>query len=514
MAENGGAGQAARQELPAQSELVIGLVGPLGVNLDDVARQTRKVLGEFDYQCHSIRLTDQLREFNWSQELVEEPLDERIASYMTAGNCLRESWSRDDAFAFLAVVAITLKRRSSQGRASGRQAFIVRSLKRKEEAEFLRKVYRDRFILLSLYSPKESRVKSLDEMIGDSRVPPHAAKPVHSAVTLVDRDEAELDDHGQNVRGIFHEGDFFIDLQKDTEKELRRSFEVLFGHPYKTPTKDEAGMFYALAASLRSAELGRQVGAAICAKDGTVLAVGTNEVPKAGGGAYWEGDPGDAREFTLKFDSNDIRKVGIAEKLADQLVNDGLVGGEVKEEIVALVKRSEVDNLIEFVRAVHAEMAAISDASRSGVSLSGATLYVTTFPCHMCARHIVSCGISRVVYIAPYAKSLAGELHRDSICVDPPQKEKPEDRVVFEPFAGVGPRRYMELFKMPERKDRSTGGVVSFDPKKAEARISDIEPSDMMPEVPAYMRREQRVFELLEKVMIDTGTGFRLVESA
>ena len=55
-------------------------------------------------------------------------------------------------------------------------------------------------------------------------------------------------------------------------------------------------MFQAAAAMRRSAELGRQVGAAICTKAGDVVTVGTNEVPKAGGGLYWEGDEPDARE--------------------------------------------------------------------------------------------------------------------------------------------------------------------------------------------------------------------------
>lgn len=205
-------------ELPSQDELVIGLVAPLGIDLDEVGRRIARVFGGFAYQCHHVRLTDQLREFNWNRPLAEEPIDERISSYMSAGNHLRKVWSRDDAFAFLAVVAINLIREENQGKPLGRHAFIVRSLKRKEEAEFLRKVYRDRFVLLSLYSPKDSRIGSLKRMIEEP-------KPVHSAETLVARDDEEMDDHGQNVRGIFHEGDFFIDLQKDIDKEASRRLQ-------------------------------------------------------------------------------------------------------------------------------------------------------------------------------------------------------------------------------------------------------------------------------------------------
>jgi deoxycytidylate deaminase len=45
-------------------------------------------------------------------------------------------------------------------------------------------------------------------------------------------------------------------------------------------------------------------------------------------------------------------------------------------------------------------------------------LFSTTFPCHMCARHIVSAGIKRVVFLEPYPKSYAEELYADSITFD------------------------------------------------------------------------------------------------
>lgn len=46
-----------------------------------------------------------------------------------------------------------------------------------------------------------------------------------------------------------------------------------------------------------------------------------------------------------------------------------------------------------------AELNAIANASRQGVSLEGATLYTKMTPCYVrhCAHLIVSCGIKRVV---------------------------------------------------------------------------------------------------------------------
>ncbi len=45
----------------------------------------------------------------------------------------------------------------------------------------------------------------------------------------------------------------------------------------------------------------------------------------------------------------------------------------------------------------HAELNAILNSSIHGVS--GATLYVTLFPCNECAKAIIQCGIKRVVYL-------------------------------------------------------------------------------------------------------------------
>ena len=64
-------------------------------------------------------------------------------------------------------------------------------------------------------------------------------------------------------------------------------------------------------------------------------------------------------------------------------------------------------------------MDALLSAGREGVSTVGTRLFVTTFPCHYCARHIVGAGVYEVQYIEPYPKSLALELHNDAIETNP-----------------------------------------------------------------------------------------------
>jgi hypothetical protein len=94
-------------------------------------------------------------------------------------------------------------------------------------------------------------------------------------------------------------------------------------------------------------------------------------------------------------------------------------------------------------------MSAICDASRTGVPVSDCTLYCTAFPCHLCAKHIVASGIKRVVYLEPYPKSYAADLHGDSIEVDP---SGPTEKVFFEAFIGISPYRYRDLFEKGKRK--------------------------------------------------------------
>jgi len=56
----------------------------------------------------------------------------------------------------------------------------------------------------------------------------------------------------------------------------------------------------------------------------------------------------------------------------------------------------------ELCYAIHAEQNAIIQAAKMGVSIDGATLYCTHYPCTICAKMIVNAGIARIVYLYPY----------------------------------------------------------------------------------------------------------------
>jgi deoxycytidylate deaminase len=280
--------------------------------------------------------------------------------------------------------------------------------------------------------------------------------------------------HGQHVSEAFHRADVFVDAS-DVERlrsALSRFIELVFGNTLHTPHRSEYAMFHAKAAALRSSELGRQVGACISTDQGDVVSLGTNEVPRGGGGLYWAGDKPDFRQFQLGSDSNDDHKRSLIQDTLTRLEAAGWLNQELSgksgEELATLeglqrlfAKDSKIANLIEYGRAVHGEMAALVDAARRGVSVAGCIMHVTTFPCHLCARHIVAAGIKAVIYIEPYPKSLTTELYPDSIAVE--DECSGEDVVRFIPFVGVSPRQYLRLFEASKRKDSTTGKVLKLD---------------------------------------------------
>lgn len=64
----------------------------------------------------------------------------------------------------------------------------------------------------------------------------------------------------------------------------------------------------------------------------------------------------------------------------------------------------------ELCYAIHAEQNAIIQAAKLGISIEGATLYCTHYPCTICSKMIINAGIKRVIYIHPYPDDFSGTL--------------------------------------------------------------------------------------------------------
>ena len=64
--------------------------------------------------------------------------------------------------------------------------------------------------------------------------------------------------------------------------------------------------------------------------------------------------------------------------------------------------------------AVHAEQNALIQAARMGVSVYGATMYVTYSPCIICARLLINAGIVRVIYRYDYPDEFSKEILKEA----------------------------------------------------------------------------------------------------
>lgn len=229
--------------------------------------------------------------------------------------------------------------------------------------------------------------------------------------------------------------------------------------------------------------------------------------PRPAGGLYWpEGD--DRRDHARKEDSNERRRNEILEDVLGRLRPEAedkegwLKAG--KERLLA----SPLMDITEYGRAVHAEMEALMSCARAACSPRRGRLFSTTFPCHNCAKHIVAAGITTVVYVEPYPKSQALDLFPDSIRLDDQaddEKLGPKGKVVFQPFKGIGPRRFFDLFSIAlssgtKLKRKADGKVVDWKEAKANVRVP------LLPN--SYIDREVvATKELLELTTVQAGEG-------
>jgi deoxycytidylate deaminase len=458
----------------ARPELVICLCVAAGTDTLLVTEAFSDALRAVEYKPVPLRLSSlmaQIPGLKFLTEIGEEDL--RIRRSMDAGNEIRRVIGHADAMARLALSEIhnvreTLNADKDASVPAEGYCFIVSSLKRAEEHETLRRLFGQRVLLVSVYEPKVTRIDNLCRNIARSRNSPNPDSFGDVAEGIIATDQKEHSNRfGQRLEDVFQNADVFLAAGKSLREDVRRFVQLLFRAPYVTPSVDESLMLQARSAAHRSADLSRQVGAVIATAKGEILATGCNEVPRAGGGVLWDDVAGTDRDYRdYKFGQDPAagtRKDIVAELLQALADDDWLVDERKKQEKDARAQsalfletkplaRTAVANLLEFGRIVHAEMAAICDAAARGVSIQGSTLYCTTFPCHLCARLIIASGITRVVYIEPYAKSRAKQLYKRAIRVDH-DSDFDTDAVKFEAFVGVSPARFFDLFQMVDRKD-------------------------------------------------------------
>jgi len=459
-------------------EIVIAFSGPIGCGIKSVRDQVSDTLKALGYKVNIIKISDILKQCI-TRNLITDPINknlsalgyDRYTQMQDAGNSLRKI--EHDILAEYAIQEIA----KTRGRLApdtiddldvvpGRNAYLIDQLKHPEEVKLLRMVYGNLFYLFGVLSTTGNRIKRLkSERIEDAQIS-----------ELIGRDRKERDKNGQQLEKTLQLADFFIrndSYNSDSSKEhIARFFNLIHGENGITPTREEYGMYTAHSAGLRSACLSRQIGASIMTKEGVIIATGRNDVPSPRGGLYGPEDgKKDARCVKLEGKKcfNDTEKGNLRDDI-EQIIRDGLSSGTISGDINLISKtiadlayqNTRLSGLIEFSRAIHAEMDAIvSLAFKGNGSTQDCSLFTYTFPCHNCARHIVAAGITTVYFLEPYEKSMALDLHHDSIVLEGDDNETDSVKVKFIHFEGVAPRQYMNLFHMMKERKDSNGVAIT-----------------------------------------------------
>jgi deoxycytidylate deaminase len=397
----------------------------------------------------------------------EGGLEKYISTMQDAGNHIRKKFGSTYLIE-KAIESIYTERKKLGAFIDGhiiqnRIAYIIDSVKNLDEADLLRSIYGESLVLIGVFAP---------DLIRNKRLKINGSKN-QTFVQILKRDQGEEASFGQNTRKVFVLSDYFIcndlDIYRLREK-LSRFVELLFDIEFHTPTRDESAMYKASSVAANSACMSRQVGATIFSSRGEFIGIGWNDVPKFGGGLYSEDNRYSPNTDNRCYNwadgecHNEMRRDEILTDVVQKIKQAGLIKkGKGRDDIKTAISGTRIKDLIEFSRSIHAEMEAIMSVAREGKhSLVGATLYTNTYPCHNCARHIVAAGINRVIYIEPYLKSLATQLHSDAITEIPHDIDEngdrvenpiPQKKVFFQQFDGVAPKNYLKLFRpLAERK--------------------------------------------------------------
>lgn len=466
--------------------LVFGIGGRIGSGASFVVEQLKHTLFSYAYQVYYIDISTLIVLLHSIQEDQTPDIDyekydpddflvtlednfkekypnkiERTEKLQELGNNLRKKYKANHILASAATVFFINCHLKDEPSLSKRKAFLIDSLKHPKEVQFLRETFRDAFYMVGVISSEERRFKRLEQRKGYDR----------AEFDRVSKKDAEEDfPYGQKAIKTVLKADYIIPndyyAKDDIRFETERLANLVFGSTIITPRNDEFCMSIASKAAGRSGCLSRQVGAAIFNAKGQLISTGYNDVPQFKGGLYNTISNEDERCWARAGRCyNDKEKGEIADKIQQDLVDRNLLKDEkpeTKKLVREIIYSSWLKELIEFSRAVHAEMDAIIKVARNATpGLIGSTLYSTAYPCHNCAKHIVDAGITRVIYFEPYQKSLAIKLHSDTI--NDSSERQGQSKVDFVAYGGVAPSRYEDFFKITrERKNKENGEYIDY----------------------------------------------------
>ena len=296
--------------------------------------------------------------------------------------------------------------------------YVIEGIRNPSEIYYFRNKYTD-FILIGVHADYDVRWNRVKDIYKNSK-------------EAFDKDESKdkgvlEPNYGQRIRDCFFESDLIIMNNKDflcnedddnynnMKSKIEAYIKALHDPQKSNPTSQETLMAAAYAIGRRSKCYKRKVGAIIVDKHNRIISSGFNGVPIG------------LQECKSKYGKcyRDIKRKEVDEKICQNLNVDIENSYKIAESNV---------KLLELCRSLHAEESAILNLVDRGTDLNETTMYVTKFPCNLCANKIVQLGIKNVIYFEPY----------------PVQEEKEifkEANVIATPFEGVTFRAFFKFYQ-------------------------------------------------------------------
>lgn len=361
---------------------------------------------------HKVSLSDILREELRREAEITDPSRDLLQKY---GTELR----RRHGSGYLAKRALEQIRQMAD-----EKSVVVDSVRNPEELAVLQRTFPD-FYSIGVYASYETRWERVKEQyLGNQSSFDRDEK--------TDRDEGVP--HGQRVTDCFLDVDVVINndgqvayLESNPGRTLASQiseFLSLVDKPRsRPPSDDESFMAMAYAVSQRSYCMKRRVGALIVDTDqGSVLSSGHNEVPRHPSKHSCLNRYGKCYRDHLKH------------RFRRKILDCGRGFSEDDANTIESILWQEF-KILDRCRALHAEEMAILNLLRCGLHIpQGPVIYVTTFPCNLCANKIVTVGIKEVVYYEPYPVRESIDIFNDA-------------NVIYRSFTGVTFNGYFRLFR-------------------------------------------------------------------
>ncbi|MBI4799474.1 MAG: AAA family ATPase [Desulfarculus sp.] len=417
--------------MPLDPEVkILGFTGPIGSGGSYFAK---KVAEKFGF--HIIKLSKYIR-----QECERRQQNITSQSLQDTGNYLRQQHGNSH------LVECAVNEIEQNGAST---TIIIDGIRNTAEVSYLRRF--TNFYLIAVDATYETRKKRKGNL------------PDFEIIDKRDKNE-ELS-YGQQVRKCVYLSDIIVknDTDHNEGSELEREYcdkfiystaNTLLNPGTRRPLVHETLMTLAYAQSLRSTCLKRKVGAVIATAQGDILSAGYNDVPSSLNSCQVE--HGQCFKDTTRISNlikiikcpkcgGDINIDVNCPKCNQKYDNYRILCNkrECKTELISSIKCTccGINIISEFdvkdisrCRALHAEENAIVKLSKigGGISLKNSIIYVTTFPCKLCANKIREVGITKVVYVEPYPDKDSFDVLRDAVEV--------------EPFYGVKSNAYFKVF--------------------------------------------------------------------